>query len=268
MDIKSCQAIILLNELITKGRTIRIMLNGDDDLLRPLFTDMYAKAYVTIVGDHYVATQSGKTAFETFMKRYNEYLKVYDIYSKVDMEAGEFAFTKIFDYEYDENGYSAEWEAFKNEERFFDVRVAVANFKKMDAFEIVFMSFINENRFDTSVTGWQFDMLSAKTWAEISNICATAIQVSDIVEKYGEESLINMINLGTELMLSLIQKEIDMKKVELAEAQLASAGNEEDEYITTTTTYIEEYEDDLVYYDSYWDPYYYSPIWVLPLFYW
>src|SRR6202012_3566476 len=102
------------------------------------------------------------------MKRYTEYLKVYDVFSFVDLEKGEFAFARYYDFDSDEA-----WLSFTDNERFDDLRIAVAIFKKLDPAEIVFMSFINENRFDTTAAGRQIDLVSDNSWKEIEEICET-----------------------------------------------------------------------------------------------
>ena len=263
-DAKNFKSIIILNELIANGRTFRTIMNGDDRLLEPLFIELLAKNYLAISGDSYVVTNAGQAVYDTFMARYKEYLKIYDIYSFVDTAAGEFAFEKFYDFNSDE-----EWNVYKNDERFFDVRIAVATFKKINPFERVFMSFINENRFDTTVTGWQFDLLADNIWGEIDEIVRTAITADEL----GEVVLENMIKRGTEVMMSLIQKEIEFNKQRLEDARMAAAinpnsGDEEYLVIEETTTIIEEYEDDYDYYGVYYDPWYCSPIWYMPLFIW
>jgi len=259
-DSKNFTAIILLNEMINNGRVFKTIATDNDKLLEPIFVQLMAQNYLVIQEDKFVPTDDAIKVFDNFNKRYQEYLKVFDIYSFVDLDKGEFAFENYFSFKTDE-----EWNQYKSQERFFDVRIAVAFFKKMNPHEIVFMSFINENRFDTNRIGWQNDLVSDTFWAEINDIVTSAITITDI----GEDAMENMIKMGTELMMSLIQQEIDFNKKRLEEAKMAPAGEEYvEETIVETTEIIEEYEDDLVYYDPYWDPFYVSPIWFIPLFIW
>jgi hypothetical protein len=252
--IKSYKGIILLNEMITNKRVFKTILNGDDKMLEPLFISMVSQDYCNIVGDEYRVTNQGISVFDTFMKRYQEFLKLFDVYAFVDLQAGEFAFAKYFDFNSD-----AEWDAYKMDERFDDLRIAVSVYKKMDPFEIVFMSFINENRFDTTATGWQMDLLSEAVWIEIDDIVRSAISPTDL----GDESVIkDIIQQGSRLVVDLMKQEVEYRKNELATHE----SNEE------VTTVIEEeivvYEDDIVYYEAYYDPFYVSPIWFAPLFIW
>jgi hypothetical protein len=259
-DAKTYQSIILLNEIISNGRIFKTILNGDDKILEPLFIQLLAKGYVSVEGDVFHATQAGQNVFGTFMKRYKEYLKLYDIFAFVDTEAGEFAFEHYFDFDTDE-----QWDQYKSQERFFDVRIAVANFKNMNPHELVFMSFINSGRFDTNQTGWQFDLITDRLWIEIDDICRESISIEDL----GEEVIKNIINRGTEVIIDITRQELERKKQELEQAKMVDVGVvEEVEYIEETTEIIEEYEEDLVYYEPYYDPFFVSAIWLAPLFIW
>jgi len=256
-DSKTFKSIILMDAMISKEMLFATSMDGDDAILEPLFIELLAHNYVSIVGNSFNVTDAGVAVYDTFMKRYPEYLRVFDIYGYVDTAVGEFAFEKFFDFNTD-----AEWDVYKAQQRFFDVRIAVANFKKMNPYEIVFMSFINENRFDTSRVGWQKDLMSDNVWIEIDNIVMTAIKIEDL----GEDVMENMINRGTEVMMKILEKEIEVNKAHLL--SITSNTNVIEEEVIEITTVIEEYEDDYDYYDPYWDPWYCSPIWFMPLFIW
>jgi hypothetical protein len=241
---KTFKAIILLNEMINGTHKFQTINNEDDSVLEPLFIELMAKGYVQTQGINYQVTAKGREVFDTFMKRYTEYLKVYDIYSFVDLEKGEFAFARYFDFDTDDA-----WIDFTNDERFDDLRIAVALFKKLDPAEIVFMSFINENRFDTTSNGWQMDLVSDNEWAEIEEICKTAIKPDEV----GEDAMVDMISQGSELMIKLLEEE---------EKQNQNNNN----YGGNGGDIVEE--ETVEYYQPYYDPYYVSPVWLLPLFLW
>jgi hypothetical protein len=241
---KSFKAIILLNEMVNGAHKFQTVANGDDSVLEPLFIELMSKGYVTTSGMNYVVTAKGQEAFDTFMKRYTEYLKVYDVFSFVDLEKGEFAFARYFDFETDDA-----WIDFTNNERFDDLRIAVAIFKKIDPAEIVFMSFINENRFDTASAGWQMDLISDNEWNEIEEICNTAIKPDEV----GEDAMLDLIGQGSELMIKLLEEE---EKQNQNNNNNGGGGG----------TIVEE--ETVTYYEPYYDPYYVSPVWLLPLFLW
>jgi hypothetical protein len=249
-EAKTFQAIILLNEILNNNRKFKTIMNEDDHILEQLFIDLLSKGYVKITGDQYTITELGKKVFDTFMVRYQEYLKIYDIFSFVDLEKGEFAFAKYFDFNTD-----AEFDTYKVDERFDDVRIAVSRFKKMNSFEIVFMSFINENRFDTTKTGWQIDLLSDDIWMEIDDIVKTAISIEQLG---GEDVIKDIVEQGSKLMIELIKQEAELRKQDLIN---------NDNPVEETET-IEVIEEEVVYYESYYDPYYVSAVWYAPLFIW
>ncbi|RKR83029.1 hypothetical protein BDD43_3229 [Mucilaginibacter gracilis] len=242
---KTYKAIILLNELINGTHKFQTVSNGDDSVLEPLFIELMAKGYVTTAGVNYAPTDKGEDVFASFMQRYTEYLKVYDVFSFVDLEKGEFAFARYFDFDTDE-----QWDDFVNDERFDDLRIAVAIFKKIDPNEIVFMSFINENRFDTQSAGWQMDLVSDNTWAEIAAIVDTAIKPGEV----GLDAMEDMIRQGTDLMMDLLKEEERQRQEDI----------QNNTYDGGDTVVYETVE----YYEPYYDPWYVSPIWYVPLFLW
>jgi hypothetical protein len=242
---KTFKAIILLNEMVNGTHKFQTVANGDDSVLEPLFIELMSKGYVQTSGMNYQVPAKGQQVFDTFMKRYTEYLKVYDIFSYVDLEKGEFAFARYFDFSTDEA-----WADFANDERFDDLRIAVAQFKKIDPAEIVFMSFINENRFDTASVGWQMDLVSDNGWNEIEEICKTAIKPEDV----GADAVVDMIGQGSELMMKLLEEE---KQQQQNNSGYNNNGGD---------NMVEE--ETVEYYQPYYDPYYVSPVWLLPLFLW
>jgi len=247
-DKKNFSAIILLDEIINKERVFTTILDEEDKVLEPLLISLLAKEYLKVDGTKYKATTKGEEAFELFMKRYTEFLKMYDIYSFVDLEKGEFAFSRYFDFDSDD-----EWNNYKSNERFDDLRIAVALFKKLNPAEIVFMSFIDENVFDTQATGWQVDLVSNTIWNEIEHICATAIKPEDL----GDDAMQDMIGQGAKLLTDLLKEEAKRQQEE--QQNNSSGGNQ-----VIEETVVEEY----TYYEPYYDPFYVSPFWLVPLFLW
>ncbi len=246
-DKKNFSSIILLDEIINKDRVFSTIAKPDDKVLEPLLVELLSNDYLTIGGGKYQVTDKGNGTFDVFMKRYTEFLKMYDIYAFVDLEKGEFAFSHYYDYDSDD-----QWNRYKGDERFDDLRIAVALFKQLNPAEIVFMSFINENRFDTQATGWQMDLVSSAIWNEIENICETAIKPADL----GDDAMKDMIEQGANLLIDLLKEEAERQKEELQNNN--GGGDVVEETIVEETTY----------YEPYYDPYYVSPFWLLPLFLW
>ena len=245
---KDFACIILLDEIINKERVFTTILGQDDKVLEPLLISLLAKEYLTVNGTKYQANTKGEAAFEVFMKRYTEFLKMYDIYSFVDLEKGEFAFSSYFAFDTDDA-----WNNYKTNDRFDDLRIAVALFKKLNPAEIVFMSFIDENVFNAQATGWQLDLVSNTIWDEIEKICTTAIKPEDI----GDDAMQDMVEQGALLLTDLL-------KEEAKRSQEQQQNNNNGGQQVVTETVVEEY----TYYEPYYDPFYVSPFWLVPLFLW
>ena len=248
IDKKNFASIIILDELINKERVFTTILSPGDKVLEPLLVALLAKGYLSVDGNKYQLTTTGEEAFDVFMNRYTEFLKMYDVYSFVDLEKGEFAFSKYFDFDTDE-----EWDNYKNNDRFDDLRIAVALFKKLNPAEIVFMSFINENAFDTEATGWQIDLVDDAIWNEIEKVCNTAIKPQDL----GDEAIEDMIGQGAELLVGILKEEAKRQQEEKQNINYNSTNVAEE-------TVVEEY----THYEPYYDPFYVSPFWLVPLFLW
>lgn len=258
--------LVLLNEIINFQHYFLVEAQGDNAYLKPYLAFMYANGWLDTKNDgkifkkssetYYIPTEKGREELVNLYAKYQEYLKIFDIYCAVDLEKGEFAFSRI-----QEDMTTEDWYNFLDEERFSDVRVAVAAFKGLNPSEIVFMSFLNENRFDLTVDGWQNALTDDEIWREIEDICETAVDVEYLKEN---DVIQDVIKQGTEIAMQLIKDAEDSLDAE-----------EEEETITTTTTTTEEVEEyvDVVelpyygydYYDPYYDPYYISPIWIVPI---
>jgi hypothetical protein len=219
---------------------------------------MESNGLLEIRNEKYIPTQKGREYLKSFFAKYFEFLKMFDVFSMVDLGTGDFAFAKYYDFDTDE-----EWNKFKNQERFSDIRVAVAEFKKLNPTEIVFMSFLDEGKFETMEDGkdipkWQIAITDEKIWKEIEDICNTAISLEYLRDE--QEVIEDVVKKGSELMVQLFKKEQDLDKQ-----------REEEEQEETTTVTTEEYVEIVEppyftydYFDPYYDIYYVSPIWFSP----
>lgn len=199
---KQYAGLYLLDYMVTESHTFPLLLEEDDTDLEPVLEWLLSKDYIGIIdNERYEQTVNGKAALSLFMTRYKEFLKTFDIFSAVDLGTGEFAFASC-----DEFKNETEWRNFLNNEQWDDLRVAVADYRGMDPVEVVFMSFINENRFGRNETGWQFDLLLGTVWDEILEIADTAIRWQELgwEDEQGsvraEDVIKDIINQGTEIM--------------------------------------------------------------------
>jgi hypothetical protein len=194
--------IYLLEHMRNDRKTFPLLLEADEADLEPVLEWLLTHGCVDIEDDaRYGIADKGRAALDRFDKRYREYLACYDVFCAVDLEAGAFAFAHVDDFDNRE-----QWEAFLAEDRWEDLRIAVAEHLGADPVEIVFMSFINERRFGRDATGWQFDLLLGSVWDTILEICDRALHVEDLgfddggVEISGGEVVADVYRQGIELM--------------------------------------------------------------------
>jgi DNA-binding PadR family transcriptional regulator len=251
-------AVLLLDYIVNQSGELPILMDGNFRTLEPLVIKLNAAGYVRTTaqsekGSNYLPTDKGKDALAKFMQRYSEYLKLYDVFCAVDLTAGTFAFAKFFDFDTD-----AAWDAYLAQENWEDLRVAVAEYKKIDPLEIVFMSFLNENRFDNTAMTWQFDVSSGLIWDQIEQICNAALSVEQVNQ--GDDTVMpDIIRQGAELTVSLLKQEEEMHK----DDDQGEAAQETPQPGTITE---ENYNYPPQYYQPYYQPSYISPLWLGLLF--
>ena len=234
----------LLDQLLDK-RDFSVLLNGNNTFLEKYFIEMLSLNYVKIENNFYKIDIKGQEFINNFFTKYKEFLKFYDIFCAVDLDAGTFAFDKFYDFNTDE-----EWKTYLNQGNWDDVRIAVSEFKKIDPIEIVFLSFLNEGRFDTENNNWQFDLVSDLIWDEILEICNTAIPLENLLEN---DAIKDIIRQGSDIMLTILKEENKRKLEDLEDLK-----NSDSQQYADEVYYIKEEE---MYYEPYYDPYYVSPCW-------
>lgn len=197
--------IYLLEYMQSKEKTFPILLRSEEQDLESILEWLLVRKLVEIKDQReYVVTDHGRAALKKFATRYQDYLHNFDVFSAVDLAAGEFAFASYFNFETD-----AEWKDFLSDDRWEDLRVAVADYEDMDPVEIVFMSFLNEGRFGRNASGWQFDLLLGSVWDEILDICNNALDENDLAYDGvpGEDVLRDIVAQGADLMADLLEQE-------------------------------------------------------------
>ncbi|MCP4752464.1 MAG: hypothetical protein GY866_16360 [Proteobacteria bacterium] len=242
---------ILLDLLVNRGHRYSVVLEGADKDLESLFVYMMSKDYLNLdKKNYYTPTTQGIEKLDNLKKRYEEYLAHFDLFCAVDLEKGVFAFEKIFELD------DQEWDQYINQERFVDLRIAVAWFKKINPADFVFLSFLKEGQFDVDKSNWQFDLLSGLIWEQIEEIIDTAIQIEELgyvteedEEISGMAVLEDVLKQGARLSEQL-QAEEEHLRHESGEYPNDYYNDDHDSYGVTS-------------YESYYDPFYISPIWFL-----
>ena len=174
--------IFLLEYMINHPRIFQLWLEDEDSDLEPILEWLLVKEWIQIRdAKDYIPTDEGRNVIKRFMERYARFVYFFDVFSGVDLGSGEFAFERYF-----EILEPDEWQAYLHDERFEDVRIAIAEHLGINAVEIVFMSFIREDRFGRDATGWQFDLLLGSVWDEILDVCNSATDLSELGYQDGD----------------------------------------------------------------------------------
>ncbi len=257
----------LLEKMVNTPMSIPLFLEGNDQDLEPILEYLMARESIEIEDNQrYVPTEKGREVLLRFMRRYHDFLRHYDIYCAVDLGEGEFAFEKYFEFDHEDPGDQGAWRRYLSEERWEDLRVAVAAFKKLNPVETVFMSFLNEQRFGQTSEGWQFDLLLGSVWDEILEICNTALNVDDLgyedddgSEITGEAVIKDVMSQGARLNMKLKKREAELHGDRDESSADASGELEESQKVRVEDNGYEVYE-------YYYDPYYISPCWGTVIF--
>jgi len=207
---KKCFAdVYMLGVMVRDEVKIPLYLEDKDRDLEPVLEHLMMKKYIEIKDNEwYTPTESGKKVLQHFSKRYQDYLRNYDVFCAVDLAEGAFAFARYFDCATEE-----EWKQYIQLQRWDDLRVAVAAYKGIDPVEIVFMSFLQEGRFGNRGEGWQFDLLLGSVWDEILEICNSAVAIGELEYTdedgtIGSEAVIrDIISQGAALNIELRSRE-------------------------------------------------------------
>lgn len=256
----------LLNYMINTPKTFPVFLEGNSEDLEPVLEYLMQQKCIEIKDKKlYIPTKKGREVLVQFRKRYQDFLKNFDIFCAVDLEEGVFAFEDYLDY----IEKPQQWEIYLQEERWEDLRVAVAKLKGLNPVEIVFMSFLNEGRYGKTESGWEFDLLLGSIWDEIAEICENALKIDDLAFE-DEEGFVSGEDVLQDIMAQAAELNIELAKE--AEKMDAKAAEEEIEYYEDEPDdeyYVEEVIIEDLSYDTYYgyrDPYYVSPIWLILLF--
>jgi hypothetical protein len=221
--------IFLLEYMINHPRIFQLWLEDADSDLEPILEWLLVKEWIQIrAAKDYIPTEEGRNVIKPFMERYARFVYFFDVFSGVDLGSGEFAFERYF-----EILEPDDWQAYLHNERFEDVRIAIAEHLGIDAVEIVFMSFIREDRFGRDATGWQFDLLLGSVWNEILDVCNSATDVSELGYQDGDRWIDGSIVAEDILQQggALLGKLLARADAELKGTSLSSGGGNESERV-------------------------------------
>jgi hypothetical protein len=254
-------SVLLLEDMNNFDKEYPILLEGDDELLEPLFVHMMANDWIETKKSTYGVTNEGRKVLRNYIEKLYEFRSIFKVFCAIDIDTDEIGYNKFFDFDTDEQFY-----AHLQEDRFEDLRVAVCELKGINPLEIIFLEFVDGGEYDFEEEGWQADLVTGLIWDDLLDVANSNLHLDelgkydedDTLVETGKEFMVRMIKDGTELMVGLIKKQAEVDEEEDDDDD----DDIEEEYVESTTeNFIDEPVYNHTYYESYYDPYYISPCW-------
>jgi hypothetical protein len=206
--------ILVLDQLGRHQYPLKVTFPGEDAVLADHVADMVMRGLLRDPGNSrrhvFEISPEGRRAIRRFDRRYIEYLNVLEIFGAVDLETGEFALSSYYRLD------DAEWDRFINNDRWDDLRVAVAEYKDLDPFEVVFMGFFHEGRFNPENGHWQREVIESEVWREMEDLVLGTVSVEQLsYEEFGhtvdgDEVLRDVIKRGVRQSEALWREEMEL----------------------------------------------------------
>ncbi|MBG55522.1 MAG: hypothetical protein CL935_00115 [Deltaproteobacteria bacterium] len=137
----------------------------DDEGLEFLLNFMESRGTINVEEDnYYVVTDKGHEVYQDLVKQLEAYVMHFEIYAYVDLEQGIFG-----DPESD----------LLEGDKWHDLRVAVAEYKGIDPYRVVFLAMLSAETFYNN-TDWKFDLSMGTLFQEMEHIVQEQLHVNDL----------------------------------------------------------------------------------------
>jgi len=160
-------ALILLDRLVTLPGAFHagLMDEKDDVFLEQTFAFLQREDLAEVGDDdRFRATERGRRAYQGMIERRQSYLAHFEVFARVDLAEGAFA----------------EPDDLYDNPRWCDLRVAVAEYKGIDPYRIVFLALLADEAFFES-RDWKFDLaLGSSFFRELEEIVDTQITLDEL----------------------------------------------------------------------------------------
>ena len=168
--------LLIMHRLVSEGERIHSsFMESNDRLVEPYLDALEDKGLVQRGAEYYYeATEKGKQLYQKLIDQRLAYARHFGIYERVDLAAGTFA-----DPQSD----------FQDDERWADLRVAVAEFKGVDPYHMVFLAMLSDEHFFEN-HDWRFDLGMGNLFEEMEKIVQDQISEDDLAYE-DEEGLIS-----------------------------------------------------------------------------
>jgi hypothetical protein len=197
------------------------LIETDDQGLEPLLKFMEERGTLTVSEEnYYLPTAKGEVVYQHLVEQLKAYVAHFDVFAYVDLEEGAFGDPKTDLLEGDQ------WS---------DLRVAVAEYKGIDPYRVVFLALMSTDNFYEN-PDWKFDLSLGTLFDEMEQIVQDQLCVEDLSYKEEEEQVSgddvirDIIEQG-----NLLAKERRREEQETEEKEQAEA--EPDEQVIRATYY-------------------------------
>ena len=193
----------------------------DDEGLESLLNFMESRDTLIVGEDNYYkVTDKGHEVYQDLVKQLEAYVSHFEVYAYVDLEQGIFG--------------DPETDLLEGD-KWFDLRVAVAEYKGIEPYRVVFLAMLSAETFYEN-PDWKFDLSMDTLFLEMEQIVQEQLHVDDLRysdsegEVSGEQVIQDIIQQGSEL-------ETKRKNNEQHFNRHNQAGDSPDERVITTTHY-------------------------------
>ena len=193
----------------------------DDEGLESLLNFMESRGTLTVEEDNYYkATDKGHEVYQDLVKQLEAYVHHFEVYAYVDLEHGIFG--------------DPETDLLEGD-KWSDLRVAVAEYKDIDPYRVVFLAMLSAETFYEN-PDWKFDLSMGTLFEEMKQIVLEQLHVDDLGysdsegKVSGEEVIRDIIEQGSKLVSQGKSREQEIKGRKQAEES-------PDEQVISTTYY-------------------------------
>ena len=197
------------------------LVETDDEGLEPLLKFMEERGTLMVNDENfYQPSTKGQEVYQHLVEQLEAYVMHFDVFAYVDLEEGAFGDPKTDLLEGDQ------WS---------DLRVAVAEYKGIDPYRVVFLALLSSDKFYEN-PDWKFDLSLGTLFDEIEQVVQDQLCVEDLSYKddtgqvSGEDVIRDIIEQGKILAKERRREEQETEEKEQAEA-------EPDEQVITQTYY-------------------------------
>ena len=187
------------------------LIETDDDGLESFLNFMETRGTIIVEKDnYYMVTDKGHEVYQDLVKQLEAYVMHFEIYAYVDLERGIFGDPESDLLEGDK------WQ---------DLRVAVAEYKGIDPYRVVFLAMLSDKTFYEN-PDWKFDLSMGTLFHEMEQIVKEQLHVDDLAYSdsqgpvSGEDVIKDVIQQGTELVAKSKIRQQPIKRKKMTEDSL------------------------------------------------